>query len=410
MSVVVLKMADSNSNEVRVDPWEVTGKFTDDVYQRLIKKFGVSPIDTALLERLERVTCHPAHKLLRRGLFFAHRGLNEILDDFEAGKPIFIYTGRGPSGSMHLGHFIPMEFTVWLQKVFNAIVVFQIADDEKFWFKDGDFQKFYELGKQNARDIIALGFDPTKTYLFSNHDQKSDPAYKRVADDLANLVKLSDIQAIFGLCKEKGNTVGQAMWSIYQTTAAFSKAYGDLFKRQNVRCLVAYAIDQDPYFRLARDNAERLGFYKPCGIMCRFLPSIEGEGKMSTTATTGMPKVTFAESKTVFMDSTPKQIKKLINKHGFSGGQQTLELHRELGGRADVDIAFQWLRHFLEDDDELEELRQSYESGELLSGQMKGRCIEVVTAIVTDHQARVAEVTDEIVESFYDRTNIEFLL
>jgi tryptophanyl-tRNA synthetase len=392
-------MADS---DVRVDPWGATGKFTDDVYQKLIKKFGVQPITPDLLERFERVTGHRPHLLLRRGLFFAHRGLNEILDDFEAGKPIFIYTGRGPSGSMHIGHFIPMDFTVWLQKVFDAVVVFQIADDEKFWFKDGnDFNKFYELGQQNAREIIALGFDPHKTYIFSNHDQKSDPAYKRVVDDLANLVKLSDIQAIFGLSKENGNTVGQAIWAIYQTAASFSQAYGDMFKQQKVRCLVAYAIDQDPYFRLARDNAERLGFYKPCGIMCRFLPSVEGDGKMSTTGTAGLPK-------TVFMNSTPKQIKKLINKHGFSGGQQTLELHRELGGRADVDIAFQWLRHFLEDDDELERLRLTYESGELMSGQMKARCIEVVTAIVIEHQARVAKITDDEVERFYDPSIVEF--
>jgi tryptophanyl-tRNA synthetase len=393
-----------SANDITLTPWEATGDFTDDVYQRLIKKFGVSPIDSTLLERFERLTGHRPHRLLRRGLFFAHRGLNEILDDFEAGRPIFIYTGRGPSGSMHLGHIVPMEFTVWLQKVLNAIVMFQIADDEKFFFKGGvgEFQKYYELGRENAKDVIALGFDPVKTYVFSNHDQKSDPAYKRVVDDLAHLVKLADIQAIFGLSKENGNTVGQAQWAIYQSAAAFSQAYGDLFKNRKARCLVAYAIDQDPYFRLARDNAERLGFYKPCGIMCRFLPALEGDGKMSTTAAN--PK---ALPKTIFMDSTPSQIKRMINKYGFSGGQETLEIHRELGGRTKVDIAFQWLRHFLEHDDELEEIRSTYESGELLSGQMKKRCIEVVTELITSHQQRRSEVTDEEIDTFYDMTAVE---
>lgn len=386
------------ADEVIVNPWRAEGKFTDDVYDRLIKKFGVEPIDTALLERFERVTGHPPHTLMRRGLFFAHRGLNEILDDVEAGKQIFIYTGRGPSGSMHLGHYVPMKFTVWLQEVFQAVVVFQIADDEKFFFKSGKFEEFYELGRQNAKDVIALGFDPTKTFIFSNHDLKSDGAYKRVVDDMAKLVRVKDIQSIFGIPDTA--PIGQMQWPIYQSAAAFSAAYGDLFAGKNVRCLVAYAIDQDPYFRLCRDSAEKLGFYKPCGIMCRFLPDLEGKAKMSTTVSGNGPV------RAIFMDSTPKQIKKMINKYGFSGGQDTLELHRELGGRTEVDIAYQWMRYFFDNDEELENIRETYESGELLSGHLKKWCIEVVSAIVLEHQGKRDAVTDEMVDEFYDMSNI----
>src|SRR5205807_10021385 len=44
---------------------------------------------------------------------------------------------RGPTtDSLHLGHLIPFIFTKWLQDVFNAIVVIQMADDEKYYFKD----------------------------------------------------------------------------------------------------------------------------------------------------------------------------------------------------------------------------------------------------------------------------------
>jgi tryptophanyl-tRNA synthetase len=46
-----------------------------------------------------------------RGLMRA-RELDKILDRFEAGKPFFLYTGRGPSSdSMHLGHMVPFVFT-----------------------------------------------------------------------------------------------------------------------------------------------------------------------------------------------------------------------------------------------------------------------------------------------------------
>lgn len=52
------------------------------------------------------------------------------------------------------------------------------------------------------------------------------------------------------------------------------------------------------------------------------------------------------------MSDTPNQIKNKINKHGFSGGQETEEEHRRLGGNPDVDVAYQYLGFFLEDDEE----------------------------------------------------------
>lgn len=37
-----------------------------------------------------------------------------------------------------------------------------------------------------------------------------------------------------------------------------------------------------------------------------------------------------------------------MNRYAFSGGQETLELHRELGGNPDVDVAYQYLKFFLD--------------------------------------------------------------
>jgi hypothetical protein len=51
-----------------------------------------------------------------------------ILDRYEAGKPFYLYTGRGPSSdSMHLGHMIPFVFTQWLQDVFDVPLVVQLT-------------------------------------------------------------------------------------------------------------------------------------------------------------------------------------------------------------------------------------------------------------------------------------------
>jgi tryptophanyl-tRNA synthetase len=43
---------------------------------------------------VERLTGKPAHPFLKRGIFFAHRDLQEILDCYEKGQPFYLYTGR----------------------------------------------------------------------------------------------------------------------------------------------------------------------------------------------------------------------------------------------------------------------------------------------------------------------------
>lgn len=47
-----------------------------------------------------------------------------------------------------------------------------------------------------------------------------------------------------------------------------------------------------------------------------------------------------------------------INKYAFSGGKDTVEEHREKGGNCDVDVSFQYLTFFLDDDEELEQIRK----------------------------------------------------
>ncbi len=45
---------------------------------------------TELLAKFERVTGHPLHPWLKRGIFFSHRKLDEILSAKERGDPIFL--------------------------------------------------------------------------------------------------------------------------------------------------------------------------------------------------------------------------------------------------------------------------------------------------------------------------------
>jgi tryptophanyl-tRNA synthetase len=108
------------------------------------------------------------------------------------------------------------------------------------------------------------------------------------------------------------------------------------------------------------------------------------------------------------MRDTPNQIKNKINKYAFSGGKVSVEEHRQFGGDTNVDVAFQYLRFFLEDDDELEKIRVAYEKGEMLTGELKAICIRELQKYVTAFQERRAKVDDEAVKLFMERRPLKW--
>lgn len=62
------------------------------------------------------------------------------------------------------------------------------------------------------------------------------------------------------------------------------------------------------------------------------------------------------DTSAIFMRDTPKQILNKVNKYAFSGGQITVEEHREKGGDTTKDVPYQYLTFFLEDDGEVSDV------------------------------------------------------
>ena len=69
-----------------------------------------------------------------------------------------------------MGHLIPFFFTKWLQETFNCPLVIQLTDDEKYLWKKMTVEESIHMGRENAKDIIACGFDPKKTFIFNDFD------------------------------------------------------------------------------------------------------------------------------------------------------------------------------------------------------------------------------------------------
>mmetsp|Transcript_24759 Transcript_24759/g.57169 ORF Transcript_24759/g.57169 Transcript_24759/m.57169 type:complete len:305 (+) Transcript_24759:271-1185(+) len=290
-------------------------------------------------------------------------------------------------------------FTQWLQEAFDVPLVIQMTDDEKFlWKGEYDHEKgdnlehFCYLTKENAKDIIACGFDKKKTFIFS------DCAY--VGHMYPNIVRTwkaityNTAKSAFGF--QGDSNIGQSAFPAIQSVPAFSSSFQIPFKKnEKIPCLIRCAIDQDAYFRVTRDIAHKLvpkdhplkG--KPSLIHCKFFPPLQGaEGKMSSSD----------RNAAIFLADTPEDIERKIKKYAFSGGQETAKEQREKGANLEVDVPFQWLKFFLEDDDELKAIEEQYGTGTgqyWSTGEVKNRLIEVLQGMVAKHQERRAKITDE---------------
>lgn len=409
-----------------VTPWEVAAGSDGKVdYNKLVAQFGCSVLQQSHLDEIERLTGARAHRFLRRGIFFAHRDLDDVLQACGRGEPFYLYTGRGPSSeALHLGHLIPFLFTAYLQKAFGVPLVIQLTDDEKYLWRGLDLDEARRLARENARDIIACGFDVSRTYLFADFDAVQGPLYRNVVR-IQRCVTMNQVRGTFGFQQE--DSIGKIAFPAVQASPSFADSFPHIFNESTVpsaskgkrdakkggaataaaqappahlpRCLIPCAIDQDPYFRMTRDVAPRLNRHKPALLLARFFPSIQGEtGKMSASDA----------NTAIFVTDTPKQIKDKVNRHAFSGGGKTLEEHRANGANLDVDVPYQWLRFFLEDDDELERIATEYGSGRMLTSEIKARLVEVLVELVQRHQKARAAVTDDVVDAFMARRPMPF--
>jgi len=374
-----------------VTPWQVTGAVD---YDRLIATFGTTPLTSTLVERVERLTGKKAHHFLRRGIFFSHRDLDQLLDAYENGQRFYLYTGRGPSSeALHLGHLIPFIFTKYLQDAFRVPLVIQLTDDEKFLFSKHDvsshpLESYIQLGRENSKDIIACGFDRERTFLFADSDYIGW-LYPNVVR-IQRAVSFSQVRGIFGF--QHSDNIGKIAFPAVQAAPAFSSSFPHLFPtKQQIPCLIPCAVDQDPYFRMTRDVAPRLGYRKPALIHSKFFPPLQGaEGKMSASD----------PNSAIFLSDSAAQIRKKVNKYAFSGGRDTVEEHRLYGGDCARDIAFQYLCFFLEDDDRLEDIREAYSTGRMLSGEIKAELVRCLQPMLADLQARRQAVSNADVEEF----------
>ena len=442
-------------DDLVIDPWG-SAQSTD--YDRIIDRFG--------LTSMEGVQLDSPSKLHRRGIVFAHRDVDQILEAQRTGAPFGVLTGLMPSGKMHLGHSMVVEQARWFQEQGGDVTI-AVADLESQATRGVSLAKGRTVAlEEYISHYAALGLDPAKTNVYF---QSTRPVVQRLGFQLGKRTNLSEFEAIYGFGGETNLAHVQApLVQVGDILHPQIDEYGGLRP-----IVVPVGVDQDPHLRLTRglasktnwfnlresssrgwlvslsvhdENAEvfgqlpngrvdkakvaavfdrvveavaALGFsdimsspkqgtvHIPSATsrdkhalrmaLLRLERSLGGPGLMAPSSTyhhfaVGMTgdKMSSSQPKTtLFLRDDIATVEKKI-KRAFSGGQPTVEEHRRLGGNPDIDVAYQYMMYFFEEDDAyLSEINAAFRAGTLLAGEMKQLCIERATAWMANlHEMR----------------------
>lgn len=258
----------------RVTPWEVKGERVD--YDRLLCDLRLKRIDFELRSVI-RAILGEEHYLIERGVFFAHSSLDSFLKDLREGCKPYIFTGRGPSGPLHLGNTVPLMLARWLQGKLNAPLYLQVSDDEKYCLRpDLSFKDVRESARDNIAELLALGFDEERTKVIWDTECSSwlYPASLVIAkrsriSELKDSTKLDD-----------SSNPGILYYAILQSTPALMLP---LFADERFRCVIPMAVDQHPLVVPSILAARRMGLREPAVLHSVFVPGVRGEPKMGTS-------------------------------------------------------------------------------------------------------------------------------
>ncbi|KNH09457.1 tryptophanyl-tRNA synthetase [Perkinsela sp. CCAP 1560/4] len=338
----------------------------------------------------------PLHPFFKRSVVTAHRDFDLALGGAEK---VFLYTGRGPSTeSMHLGHLVPFLLTKYLHRLVfpQSPLVIQMADDEKYLNSKSSLEDVKKYTDSNLRDILALDFDKERTFLFKNTEyvQKMYPTVLRIQKSLT----INAVSHTFGL--EGSDCAGKFLFPAMQAAPCFAQCFDGLFNisKSKWRALVPCALDQDPFFVLARQIAKKLNHSKPSILHCGYVPSLKNISlKMSSSK---------PEHGVIFMTDSRETIQKKI-KGAHSGGHPTLEEFLKKGGNLSTDVPYQLLKYFLEDDEEYEEIGRKYVKAQISSGAIKSYTADLISDVIQEWQERRASIAPHDIEYMQSIRSIE---
>lgn len=337
--------------------------------EKLVKEFGAGPLST--LKDL------PDFYTFEKKLIYSHRDFDKYYKAIKEGKKCAIVSGFNASGVMHLGHKVVFDTNLFFQKHFGVPVFIPISDDESYVTGKVESQETaLKYSLKLAREILAYGFDPEKTFFII--DQLYTNIYN-LAIKLSTKVTLSEIKATYGYKME--NNPGLFFYPAVQSAHVLLPM--EFFDFDFV--LVPIGPDEDSHLRICRDIASRISRVKPAVLHLSFMPGIDGE------------KMSKSRNNTIFLfEEHEKEIAKKVNK-AISGGAKTLEEHKKFGGDPEKDIACFYLEKYFLDKAQAEKLFDDYRKGTLSSKDVKKMLSEKMIEFTQSLQSNLKKINFETV-------------
>ncbi|MCK4952269.1 tryptophan--tRNA ligase [Candidatus Bathyarchaeota archaeon] len=363
-------MSLDSMKKTKIDPFGAT--LIED-YERLYKEFGIQPFKHLLPK-----TPNPL-AAMRRGLIFGHRNFERILNAMSEHEEFAVMSGIKPTGEFHLGTLMTAREVIYFQQQ-GATAFYCVADIEAYEDNNIPFEKSEKIAVGNVADLLALGFDPKKGYIYR---QSKEERVKNLAIIFSRGVTLATMKAIYG-----ERHMGLYLSALIQAGDILLPQLKDFGGPKPT--VVPVGVDQDPHLRLTRDIAfkfrKKYNFIPPSSMYHKLIKALDGSPKMSKRSPMGY----------FTLEEKPKIIAKKIS-NAFTGGCPTAEEQRRLGANPDICPIYDLcLFHFYEKDEDLVTLyNEECREGKILCGECKNRLIEIVTNFVTNHQQKRSEYINQ---------------
>ena len=357
---------------MEIDPWGSKEIKIDD---KLIKEFG--------LKRFDKNNPPFDHYLFKREIIVAHRDFEIIEEHIRNNKPIIQLTGIASTGPLHLGHKVDIDVYLFFRKL-GAKSFFVVSDIDAYVSRPDPKIPSLQKAKEYATDIVAhllaLGVPKHEIYVQS----RKEPRYYEFAFEVSKKITENEFKSIYGHLN-----LGKISANLLQ--------YADILHLQlkeyfgPTPTVTAIGVEQDPHARASRDLARKLPYKLklPSFIYFMHQSGLQEGSKMSAS----LPETA------IFLNDSTSEIKRKVTK-AFSGGRESTEFHRKLGGVPEKDRAYEILLYHHPDDKFVKKVYDDYKSGRMLSGELKKICVDFLTDFITKHKDKVEknkEIAAEIV-------------
>jgi len=348
--------------EKKIDAWG-SDSITD--YEHVFKEFGLKKFSKIQASELK-------HRFFEREIIIAHRDFEKIFSRIKSKKPFINMTGIASSGPYHLGHKVDIDLFKFFKDC-GAKNLFAVCDLDAYCSrpKINELKTAKKIAAENIADALALGLESEDIYVQS----RKPASYYSLAFEISKKITSSTNKAIYGEID-----LGKISANLLQYSDILHGQLPEFFGK--MPSITGIGLDQDPHARAVRDVVKRLpyGMEDPSFVYFKHQSGLMKDSKMSSSN----------PDTAIFLNDSPKEIERKIKK-AFTGGRNTLEEHRKLGGVLAVDKVFELLVFHYPNSKELSKTAEEFSSGRMLSKEMKDLAIEFFQGMLKEHQRKTKE-------------------